>query len=158
MADGVMRRAEQGLEWLVVLVIVGSGVALGLLASSWTILAIGALAIGILLNAALLVRVAFATGNRDRLSLAIAGSLPAGAFDALKVFAFGSVVRYLASVVSLRELAVILAILLIAIGWIWTIRLKRGVRNALRTRLGIPWWAQIIVGGLLLWALIVWGR
>lgn len=118
MADGAMRRAEQGLEWLVVLIVVGSGVALGLLAPSWTLFGLGALAIGVLLNAALLVRVAFATGNRDRLALAIAGSGPAGAFDALKIFALGSVVRWLAAVVSLQQVAVILALLLIAIaGW-----------------------------------------
>lgn len=99
MADEPVRRAEQGLEWLVILVVVGSGVLLGVLMSSWTTLALGAVAVGIVLNALLLGRVALATGNRDRLGFAVAGSVPAGVFDALKIFAVGSVIRLVASAV-----------------------------------------------------------
>lgn len=44
-------RAEQGLEWLVLLVIVGAGLAFGLFTSSWVGMSLGALLIGILFNA-----------------------------------------------------------------------------------------------------------
>jgi hypothetical protein len=52
----------------------------------------------------------------------------------------------------------ILVLALAATSWIWAIRMKGGLRQAFRGALGIPWWVQIIVGGLVLWALTVWGR
>jgi len=95
-----MQRAEQGVEWLVLLVIAGSGVALGVFATSWTNLGIGAVIAGVLLNAALLSRVALATGNANRLVLAVVGSVPAGIYDALKILSIGVAVRWIAGFLS----------------------------------------------------------
>src|SRR5882672_4441017 len=99
-AGAPIQRAEEGLEWLILLVIAGSGIALGMFASSWANLGIGAVIVGVLLNAAVLSRVAFATGNADKLVLAVVGSVPAGIYDALKIFSIGLVVRWIAGFLS----------------------------------------------------------
>ena len=89
-----IRRADQGLEWFVFLVIAASGVTLGIYAPSWTKLSVGAFIVGVLLNALLLIRVAIATGNTRRLHLALIGSVPAGAYDAIMIFVIAAAVRW----------------------------------------------------------------
>jgi len=93
-------RPEQNFEWLIFLAINGSGVTLGVFASSWATLGIGAVVVGVLLNAFLLIRVTIATGHTDKLLRAVALSVPAGIYDALKIFFIGLVVRWIFGFVS----------------------------------------------------------
>lgn len=73
---------------------------MGVLGSSWTNLAIGAIVVGVLLNVALLGRVALATGKKSKLLLAVVGSVPAGIYDALKIFSIGLALRWTADFLS----------------------------------------------------------
>lgn len=90
-----LQRAEEGLEWLVRLVIFGGGVALAIRGGSWLVTALGALLVAILLNAFLLVVGAIRVGRADRIPLALAGSLLAAPLDAVKIFGIASVGRLL---------------------------------------------------------------
>ena len=92
-------RAEEGLEWLVVVVVVGAGVLLGILAHRWFEIGVGALIVGVVLNLGLLIRVLVRSGNWDRVGIAILGSVPAGIFDAVKIFVVGMASYWLAGLV-----------------------------------------------------------
>jgi hypothetical protein len=58
----------------------------------------------------------------------------------------------------MSEFGLILFLAAAAAGWIWVIRLKGGPRQAFRGALGLPWWVQLVLGGLIFWALMKWGR
>ena len=145
-----MQRAEQGLEWLVLLVIAGSGVALGVFASSWTNLGIGAVVAGVLLNAALLSRVALATGNADRLVLAVVGSVPAGVYDALKILSIGLAVRLIIGFLSASvPLGSFLLLQGVIVAIVFLLSLNEFLRGAKKVQLdivlGLTWVGLLIV-------------
>ena len=96
----MIQRAEEGLEAVVITFILGAGIVLGLGMTTWQRLAIGALCAGILLNVFLLVRGAIVTGNRDRVFAAALGGVPAGVYDALKIFLVGLIAQWIARAVS----------------------------------------------------------
>lgn len=145
-----MQRAEQGQEWLVLLVVAGSGVALGVFASSWTSLGIGAVVAGVLLNAALLSRVALVTGNADRLLLAVVGSVPAGIYDALKIFSIGLATHWIAGFLSasdspgyflLLQAGILVVVFLLSLNEF----LKGAKRAQIDVILGLTWLGLLIV-------------
>jgi len=145
-----MQRAEQGLAWLVLLVVAGSGVALGLFASSWANLGIGAVVAGVLLNAALLSRVALATGNADKLLLAMVGSVPAGIYDALKILSIGLAVRWIAGFLSASVPLgpfLLLQGAIVAVAFLLSLNeFLRGARKAqIDIILGLTWVGLLIV-------------
>lgn len=145
-----MQRAEQGLEWLVLLVVAGSGVALGVFASSWINLGIGALVASVLLNTALLSRVALATGNANKLPLAVVGSVPAGLYDALKIFSIGLAVRWIAGFFSasvpLGPLMIFQGAIVAVVFLLSLSEFLKGVRKAqIDIVLGLTWVGLLIV-------------
>lgn len=145
-----MQRAEQGLEWLVLLVVAGSGVALGIFASSWTNLGIGAVVAGALLNAVLLGRVALATGNPGKLLVAVVGSVPAGVYDGLKIFSIGLAVRWIAGFLSASvPLGSFLLLQGVIVAVVFLLSLNEFLRGAKKAQvdvvLGLVWAGLLIV-------------
>ena len=80
---------------LTVIAILGGGILLGFLSPTLLILALASAVIGIVLNAYLLAKVAVDRGRPERLPVALTGALPAGLFDAAKIFLIGVIVRWL---------------------------------------------------------------
>jgi len=86
-----MQRTEDARETMVLVVIVGGGILVGLLAGTLLALIFASLSVGVALNAYLLASVALRAGKAERLWLAALGALPAGAYDSAKIFAIGAV-------------------------------------------------------------------
>jgi hypothetical protein len=95
-----MYRAETGREGIVFFILFTGGVISGIVAVSWWQLVGLSVAIGILLNVWLLVTAASRLGRPDRMAAAALGGIPAGLFDAVKIFLLGAVVRVAASFLS----------------------------------------------------------
>lgn len=81
-----MQRAGDGKETLVLVVILGSGILVGLLSRTLLLLILASLLLGIALNAYLLVALALRADKVDKVWVAALGALPAGVYDAAKIF------------------------------------------------------------------------
>ena len=91
-----MQSADLGNRVLLVLAILGGGIALGIFSETLWAIGLAAAAIGIILNAYLLAQLALKAGRREKLTVALLGAIPAGLFDAAKIFLIGLMVRWIA--------------------------------------------------------------
>jgi hypothetical protein len=94
-----MERAETGRELVVVLFLTVSGVMAGLFVPSWKLLVLISLGAGIALNVWLLTTAVARSSQPERVLLAAVAGIPAGVYDAIKVFLIGAVVRGLVSLI-----------------------------------------------------------
>jgi len=92
---GRRRSSSEGRWTLIVVAILGGGLALGFLTVSLVQLAVSAFIIGLALNLYLLISFAFHIGRTERLPGVLLGALPAGAYDGLKILLIGLLVRWL---------------------------------------------------------------
>ena len=90
-------KAEQSRDGKVLLYIVGGGILLGIACESIFALALSTLLTAVVLNGWLLITSAIRIGRWDRIPMAAIGSIPAGLFDSLKIFAIGLITRWLSS-------------------------------------------------------------
>lgn len=132
-----MQRAGDGKETLVLVVILGGGILAGLASKTLVLLGVVSLLLGVALNAYLLVGLALRTGKRENVPLAAVGSLPAGAYDAVKIFLIGFVAQGIvglsaegpgsfSAVLALLHLALLLVTFLLMLN-----RFLRGAKKAL---------------------------
>lgn len=99
-ANSRMYHAEQGIEWIPPLVTIFLGAALSVFAPSWIDLIIGEILLGFLLNLALLMRSAIATGHAHNILLAIVGAIPAGIIESVNTLCVGIAARWSSELVA----------------------------------------------------------
>ena len=90
-----LERVDPRNRALLLVAILGGGIVFGVASETLMTLVLAAAIIGILLNGYFLVRRVVTLGRLEKLPIALLGSIPAGLFDAAKIFFVGILVRWI---------------------------------------------------------------
>ncbi len=90
-----LKRADPRNRVLLATTIIGGGIILGVMSETLVTLGLASAIIGILLNGYFLVRLVITLGKLEKLPVILVGSVPAGLFDAARIFLIGILVRWI---------------------------------------------------------------